>query len=188
MEAYRTGVPFRSPLEQSDSFIAKKYPEFADTLDELEPNQRQALKQGLDPNRPEPDFVLDRPTIMLFILDEPGIGGIKPEVDVEIPRDLVDDYINAHQTWKSYMGGRSREDIEREREQFPYGSAQRNALNKKYFAVEDPYTNAWLRYRAYVNSHVQKTYNSEVYDLFPESIKGYGAKEFRAALDDLEHL
>ena len=48
------------------------------------------MKQGLDPNRPEPDFVLNRPTIMSFILDEPGIGGIKPEVDVEIPRDLVE--------------------------------------------------------------------------------------------------
>ena len=184
MEAYRADIPFRSPLEQSDAFITQKYPEFGNTLDQLEPNQRQAFKQSLDQNRPEADFVLDRPTVLVFILDKQD----KPEVEVEIPRDLVDYFINAHRGFKSYVGDRSREDILREREQFPWGSPQWNAFTKEYYDAENPYTDAWMHYRSYVDNHVQQTYSSEAYDLFPESIKGYGAKEFGEALDDLEYL
>ena len=57
-EAYRTGIPYRSPIEQSDATIARQYPQFTDKIASVGPNQRNALKSALDPNRPPPDFTI----------------------------------------------------------------------------------------------------------------------------------
>jgi len=54
-EAYRTGTPYRNPFQQSDSMIARRYPEFADKLATVDGRQREAFKTGLDLNRPVPD-------------------------------------------------------------------------------------------------------------------------------------
>ena len=55
-EAYRTEAPFRSPLEQSDAFIARRYPQFTDKITSVDPRQKEAFKSALDPNRPETDI------------------------------------------------------------------------------------------------------------------------------------
>ena len=54
-EAYRTGVPYRSPIDQSDAMIARQFPQFTDKIAAVDPNQREAFKSALDPNRPEAD-------------------------------------------------------------------------------------------------------------------------------------
>ena len=57
-EAYRTGVPYRSPIDQSDAMIARQFPQFTDKIAAVDPNQREAFKSALDPNRPVPDVKL----------------------------------------------------------------------------------------------------------------------------------
>jgi len=57
-EAYRTGIPYRSPIEQSDAMITRQYPQFTDNIASVGPNQRKAFKYALDPNRPEPDITI----------------------------------------------------------------------------------------------------------------------------------
>ena len=185
-EAYQTGIPFRSALEQSDTFIAQKHPDFGDTLSPLEPNQREFFKQALDPSRPEPDVVLERPTIHVVILDENSLHPGK-RVEVEVPRDLADDFIHAHQKFKAFVGNRSPEDINRQRKQFPFKSAQRNAFNNSYYAVEDPYFDEYIRLRNYIDNYVRQTYKSGVPE-YTQTIKGYGAARYRAAWNDSEYF
>ena len=83
-EAYRTGAPFRSPLEQSDAFIARRYPQFTDKIAAVDPNQREAFKSALDPNRPTPDVKL-RP------INNPKNGLTQRQIN-----DLVDEYFKEY--------------------------------------------------------------------------------------------
>ena len=89
-EAYKTGIPYRSALEQSDSFITGNYPEFEDTLSSVDTNQRNLFKSSLDPNRPEPDFKIKA-------IDDPRNGLTQRQID-----DLVDVYFS-HFTYAGAM-------------------------------------------------------------------------------------
>ena len=112
-EAYRTEAPFRSPLEQSDAFIARRYPQFTDKIAAVDPNQREAFKSALDPNRPQPD-------IKLRGIDNPENGLTQRQIN-----DLVDEYFKeytvhssgpdieiAEHVFKRQVGGLSRRAID----------------------------------------------------------------------------
>ena len=57
-EAYKTGIPYRSPIDQSDTMIARHYPQFTDKIASVDPRQKEAFKLALDLNRPTPDVTL----------------------------------------------------------------------------------------------------------------------------------
>jgi len=57
-EAYEKRPPFIPAHEQSDMYITKQYPQFADKLAAVDPKQREAFKQGLDLNRPDTGEVI----------------------------------------------------------------------------------------------------------------------------------
>ena len=57
-EAYETRPPFMPAHNQSDMYIEKQYPQFTDKLAAVDPKQREALKQGLDSNRPDTGEVI----------------------------------------------------------------------------------------------------------------------------------
>ena len=92
-EAYKTGIPYRSALEQSDSFITGNYPEFEDTLSSVDTNQRNLFKSSLDPNRPEPDFKIKA-------IDDPRNGLTQRQIN-----DLVD---KEYFSYFTYAGAMSR--------------------------------------------------------------------------------
>ena len=85
-EAYKTGVPYRSPIDQSDAMIARQYPQFADKIAGVDPKQREAFKSALDPNRPLPD-------IKLGAIDDPRNGLTQRQIN-----DLVDEYFSYYPT------------------------------------------------------------------------------------------
>ena len=63
-EAYTTGIPFRTAIEQSESNIERQYPDYIDRLNILQsddPNQSEIIKSSLDQNRPSPLGIKPRP-------------------------------------------------------------------------------------------------------------------------------
>ena len=83
-EAYRSGVPYRHPVYQSDATIARQYPELVDKIASAEPHQKEAFKSALDLNRPIPDFIYRKRGI-----DLPENGLTQRQID-----DLVDEYFS----------------------------------------------------------------------------------------------
>jgi len=81
-EAYRTGIPYRNPIDQSDTTIARQYPQFADKITAVDPKQREAFKLALDPNRPEAD-------ITIRAIDDPKNGVTQRQIN-----DLVDEFFS----------------------------------------------------------------------------------------------
>jgi len=81
-EAYRTGIPYRNPIDQSDTTIARQYPQFADKITAVDPKQREAFKLALDPNRPEAD-------ITIRAIDDPRFGVTQRQIN-----DLVDEFFS----------------------------------------------------------------------------------------------
>jgi len=51
-EAYPTGVPYRTPIEQSETNIERLYPQLS-ILHSTDSNASEAIKSSLDPNRPD---------------------------------------------------------------------------------------------------------------------------------------
>ena len=88
-EAYRSGIPYKSPIDQSDTTIARQYPQFADKIAAVDPKQREAFKSALDPNRPTPDVTL-RP------IDNPKNGLTQRQIN-----DLVDEYFKQYRVHAS---------------------------------------------------------------------------------------
>ena len=85
-EAYRTGAPYRSPIDQSDAMIARQYPQFADKIAAVDRKQREAFKSALDPNRPLPD-------VKLRAIDDPRNGLSQIQIN-----NLVDEYFSYYPT------------------------------------------------------------------------------------------
>jgi hypothetical protein len=83
-EAYRTGTPYRSPIQQSDAHIARRYPEFADKLAAVDAKQREAFKSGLDLNRPAPD---PESVVRWREIDQPRNGLTQSQIN-----DYVDEF------------------------------------------------------------------------------------------------
>ena len=83
-EAYRSGVPYRHPIHQSDDTIARQYPELVDKIASAAPHQREPLKSSLDLNRPVPDFIYRKREI-----DLPENGLTQRQID-----DLVDEFFS----------------------------------------------------------------------------------------------
>lgn len=81
-EAYRTGIPYRSPIEQSDAMIARQYPQFTDKIASVDPEQRKAFKSALDPNRPSTD-------ITIRLIDRHSSGVTQNQIN-----DLVDEFFS----------------------------------------------------------------------------------------------
>jgi hypothetical protein len=81
-EAYRTGIPYRSPIDQSDTMVTQKYPQFTDKIAASEPRQREAFKSALDPNRPQP-------VINIRGIDDPRFGVTQRQIN-----DLVDEFFS----------------------------------------------------------------------------------------------
>ena len=82
-EAYKTGIPYRSPIDQSDTMIARQYPQFADQMTSVDPRQREAFKSALDPNRPEVDIIDIRR------IDDSRFGVTQSQIN-----DLVDEFFS----------------------------------------------------------------------------------------------
>ena len=91
-EAYRTGIPYRSPIDQSDTMIAQKYPQFTDNIAAADPKQRESFKSGLDPNRPVPD-------IKLRDIDDCTNGLCQHQI-----YDLVDEFFKQYRVRSSAFG------------------------------------------------------------------------------------
>lgn len=83
-EAYRTGVPYRSAMDQSDAMIARQYPQFTDKIASVDLKQREAFKSALDPNRPLAD-------IKLRAIDDPQNGLTQGQIN-----NLVDEYFKQY--------------------------------------------------------------------------------------------
>jgi len=81
-EAYRSGVPYRNPIDQSDTTIAQQFPQFTDKIAAVDPKQREAFKLALDPNRPEAD-------ITIRAIDDPKNGVTQRQIN-----DLVDEFFS----------------------------------------------------------------------------------------------
>jgi hypothetical protein len=79
-EAYRTGIPYRSPIDQSDAMISRNFPQFTDKLAAVDPKQREAFKSALDPNRPLPD-------VKVLPINDPRNGLTQRQIN-----NLVDEY------------------------------------------------------------------------------------------------
>jgi len=97
-EAYnrRTGIPFRSPIDQSDAYISRIInDEQADnlkTFEDSDPKYAETLKMGLDLSRPEKDFKLNRDTSQTV---RTSTGRL---MNVVIPRRIVDEVIERAST------------------------------------------------------------------------------------------
>lgn len=83
-EAYRSGVPYRHPVYQSDSTIARQHPELVDKIASAEPHQKETFKSALDLNRPIPDFIYRKREI-----DLPENGVTQRQIN-----DLVDEFFS----------------------------------------------------------------------------------------------
>ena len=83
-EAYRSGVPYRHPVYQSDATIARQHPELVDKIASAEPHQKETFKSALDLNRPIPDFIYRKREI-----DLPENGVTQRQID-----DLVDEFFS----------------------------------------------------------------------------------------------
>tara|TARA_E500000318_G_C3538196_1_gene203533 strand:- start:313 stop:834 length:522 start_codon:yes stop_codon:yes gene_type:complete len=81
-EAYRAGVPYRSPIDQSDAMISRNFPQFTDKIAAVDPNQSEAFKSALDPSRPTPD-------VKLRSIDDCMNGLCQHQID-----DAVDEYFS----------------------------------------------------------------------------------------------
>ena len=81
-EAYRTGIPYRSPIHQSDSTIKRQYPEYSDKLAAVDPYQREMFKSALDPNRPGHDITFR------------GIDDSRNDLTQRQINDLVDEFFS----------------------------------------------------------------------------------------------
>lgn len=88
-EAYRTGVPYRSAIQQSDAKISHQFPQFADKITSADPKQREALKLALDLDRPTPD-------VILRAIDNPRNGLTQNQIN-----DLVDAYFKENTFYSS---------------------------------------------------------------------------------------
>ncbi len=93
-EAYETRPPFRSALDQSDSHIAKQYPQFTDKLTTVDPKQRETFKQGLDPNRPDGEVIVPSG------IYSPESGLLQSQIN-----DVVDEFFSYDST--AYSGALS---------------------------------------------------------------------------------
>ena len=93
-EAYRTGVPYRNPIDQSDAMIARQFPQFTDKIAAVDPRQREAFKSALDLNRPQP-------AVKFRAIDNPRNGLTQSHIN-----DLVDEY------FKKFRGQKIRWPIE----------------------------------------------------------------------------
>ena len=83
-ETYKTEIPYRSPIDQSDTMISRNFPQFTDKIASVDPKQREAFKSALDPNRPEVD-------ITIRAIDDSKNGVTQRQID-----DLVDEYFSYH--------------------------------------------------------------------------------------------
>lgn len=84
-EAYRTDIPFRSAIEQSESYIERQHPQHVEKLDKLQSDDHhtsEAIKSALDPNRLAPAFQL-RP------IDYSSSGVTQSQIN-----DVVDEYFS----------------------------------------------------------------------------------------------
>ena len=120
-EAYRTEAPFRSPLEQSDAFIARRYPQFTDKIAAADPKQREAFKSGLDTNRP----VLV-PDIKLRAIDDCVNGLCQHQIN-----DLVDEYFKQYRVRSSAFGN-SMSDIAEHVFEHQVGGLSQRAIDALY--------------------------------------------------------
>mgnify|MGYP003652961804 FL=1 len=166
-EAYRKGVPYRAPIDQSDSHIAKQYPQFTDKLATVDTAQSQAFKQALDPNRPLPDIVLDRETIETVRLAD-NYNNYDEGVEVSIPRELVDAVVDTYQRVRA-----------EEQQQGTLGYPERAT----------PQAVSIFRYSAqrvfqHIDNYIADNYNGDTVRAYadPYPAKGYRAKEFENAM------
>lgn len=87
-EAYSTGIPFKNPIDQSDSMIAKRYPQYVDKLksvSKFSSSQGESLKQSLDPNRPSD------PAIAYKAINDCRNGLCQSQIDNRVDRFFNDD-------------------------------------------------------------------------------------------------
>ena len=91
-ETYKTGIPYRSPIDQSDATISRNFPQFTDKIASVDLKQREVFKSALDPNRPLAD-------IKLRAIDDPQNGLTQKQID-----NLVDEYF---QQFTIHSGGAS---------------------------------------------------------------------------------
>ena len=89
-EAYKSGVPYRNPIDQSDAMIARNFPQFTDKIASVDPKQREVFKSALDSNRPLPD-------VKLRAINDPKNGLTQRQIN-----NLVDEYF---QEFTIHSGG-----------------------------------------------------------------------------------
>ena len=161
-EAYRKGVPYRAPIDQSDSHIAKQYPQFTDKLAAVDTAQSQAFKQALDPNRPLPDIVLDRETIETVRLAD-NYNNYDEGVEVSIPRELVDSVVDTYQRVRA-----------EEQHHGDYATPQ--AVSIFRYSAQ--------RVFQHIDNYIADNYNGDTVRAYadPYPAKGYRAKEFENAM------